>query len=227
MFTNVFFIFVGTFFFHLCCQRRGSLLVCIVQTTFTYREGNGTQHNLKINTSVHEHWTVNSREKKKPTDRKTDKPNQHSCSTQSTSLTALTDKLRLKVCHVMRQTKEQVVKVIWQQAASPPHMDDSTAFARLRQSAPPCFLGPTRVQIPNGISIGSAVFAGLTAVTDRPTDRLHYSICNNRPHYVRSTAMQRTSLSRTWWKDDTLNGCSTVQKIVIEFLPRDAMLARY
>jgi len=26
-----------------------------------------------------------------------------------------------------------------------------------------CFLGPTRVQIPNGISIGSAVFAQLTA----------------------------------------------------------------
>ena len=132
MFTNVFFYFCGNVFFHLCCQRRGSLLVCIVQTTFTYREGNGTQHNLKINTSVNEHWTVNSREKKKPTDRKTDKPNQHSCSTQSTSLTALTDKLRLKVCHVMRQTKEQVVKVIWQQAASPPHMDGSMASARWR-----------------------------------------------------------------------------------------------
>ena len=32
-----------------------------------------------------------------------------------------------------------------------------------------CFLGPTRVQIPNGISVGSAVFAGLTS--DRLTDR--------------------------------------------------------
>jgi len=34
-----------------------------------------------------------------------------------------------------------------------------------------CFLGPTRVHIPNGISIGSAVFARLTIVTDRQTDR--------------------------------------------------------
>jgi len=33
-----------------------------------------------------------------------------------------------------------------------------------------CFLGPTRVHNPNGISIGSSIFAGLTSVTDRPTD---------------------------------------------------------
>jgi len=33
------------------------------------------------------------------------------------------------------------------------------------------FLWPTQVHNPNGISIGSFVFAGLTSVTDRPTDR--------------------------------------------------------
>jgi len=33
------------------------------------------------------------------------------------------------------------------------------------------FPGPTRVLNPNGISIGSAVFAGLTCVTDRQADR--------------------------------------------------------
>ena len=36
----------------------------------------------------------------------------------------------------------------------------------------PCntwFLGPTRVLNPNGISIGAAVFAGLTSVTVRQT----------------------------------------------------------
>jgi len=33
------------------------------------------------------------------------------------------------------------------------------------------FLGPTRVRNPNGIWIGSAVFVGLTIVTDGPTDR--------------------------------------------------------
>jgi len=43
------------------------------------------------------------------------------------------------------------------------------------------FPGPTRVLNPNGISIGSAVFAELTSVTD-PTDRPHYSVGNNRPH---------------------------------------------
>jgi len=34
-----------------------------------------------------------------------------------------------------------------------------------------CFLRPTRVHNPNRISIGSAVFSGLTIVADRPTDR--------------------------------------------------------
>jgi len=41
-------------------------------------------------------------------------------------------------------------------------------FSGIRQAAPlctplPCFLGSTLVQIPNGMSIGSAVFAQLTA----------------------------------------------------------------
>ena len=45
------------------------------------------------------------------------------------------------------------------------------------------FLEPTRVLNPNGISIGSAVLAGLTTVTDRPDRQttLQYSVCN-RPH---------------------------------------------
>jgi len=47
-------------------------------------------------------------------------------------------------------------------------------------------LGPcTRVLKPNGISIGSAFFSGLTIVTDRPTDRPRYSVSNNRPHLLR------------------------------------------
>ena len=36
--------------------------------------------------------------------------------------------------------------------------------------------GPTRVLNPNGISIGSAVFAGLTDVTDRQTDHTSWSV---------------------------------------------------
>ena len=44
------------------------------------------------------------------------------------------------------------------------------------------FPGPTRVLNPNGISIGSAILAGLTSVTDRQTDRqTRYSVGNNRP----------------------------------------------
>jgi len=54
------------------------------------------------------------------------------------------------------------------------NMDGSVAFNRWHQCATPFntgFLGPTRVHMPNGILIGSAVFAGLTIVTCRPTDR--------------------------------------------------------
>ena len=44
------------------------------------------------------------------------------------------------------------------------------------------FPGLTRVLNPNGILIGAAVFAGLTSVTDRPTDTPRYSVGNNMPH---------------------------------------------
>ena len=56
--------------------------------------------------------------------------------------------------------------------------------------------GPSRVLNAKSISIWAAVFAELTSVTDRPADRPHYSIGNNRPHgiYVRSTVM----LPKNW-----------------------------
>ena len=44
------------------------------------------------------------------------------------------------------------------------------------------FPWPTRVLNPNTISIGSAIFAGLSSVIDWPTDRPRYSVTNNRPH---------------------------------------------
>ena len=52
------------------------------------------------------------------------------------------------------------------------------------------FLGPIQAHNPNGISIGSAVFAGLTTVTDRQTDRPRYSVGKMDHIYVRSTAMR-------------------------------------
>ena len=51
------------------------------------------------------------------------------------------------------------------------------------------FFGPTRVLNPNGISIGSAVFAELITVTDRQTTLL-YSVCHNLYVGLRSTAMR-------------------------------------
>jgi len=51
------------------------------------------------------------------------------------------------------------------------------------------FLWPTRVLNPNGISIGAAVFAGLTSVTDRPTDHATRSVTIDYI-YIRSTAMR-------------------------------------
>ena len=50
---------------------------------------------------------------------------------------------------------------------------------------PTWFLGPTRALNPNGISIGEAVFAELTSVTDRQTTL--YSVGNNRPHIRKLT----------------------------------------
>jgi len=64
------------------------------------------------------------------------------------------------------------------------------------------FPGPTRVLNPNGISIDSAIFAGLTSVTDRQTaDHVTQSVGllgNNRPHLrrLRSTAMRPKILNK-------------------------------
>ena len=59
-------------------------------------------------------------------------------------------------------------------------------------SGPPSntwFPGPTRVLNPNGISIASGVFAGLTSVTDRHTDRQ-----TDRPRFTRSVTIDRIYL---------------------------------
>ena len=51
------------------------------------------------------------------------------------------------------------------------------------------FPGLTGVLNPNGILIGSAILAGLTNVTDRPTDHATRSVRIDRI-YIRSTAMR-------------------------------------
>ena len=59
-------------------------------------------------------------------------------------------------------------------------------------------LGRSQVLDLNGISIGSAVFAGLTSVTDRPTDRqtdhATRSLTIDRI-YVRSTTMRSNNFA--------------------------------
>jgi len=74
------------------------------------------------------------------------------------------------------------------------------------------FLGPTEVLNPHGISIGSAVFAGLGTVTGRHTDRLtdrqtdhatlSVTIGRNPPHLrrLRSTTMQPNNVVKTYLK---------------------------
>ena len=69
-------------------------------------------------------------------------------------------------------------------------------FNRIRQVATiftqcnTCFLGPTRVHSPNGIEIRSAVFAGLTIVTDRQTFHATPSVTMPHLHRYRSTTMR-------------------------------------
>jgi len=72
-------------------------------------------------------------------------------------------------------------------------------------------LGPPDSTNPNGISIGSAVFAGLSSVTDRPTHRVTDHVCNNRPHlHIGSTAKRHNN-----------GGCRTAipQPVKNELLP--------
>jgi len=49
-------------------------------------------------------------------------------------------------------------------------------------SEPTWFFGPIRILNPNGMSIGWAVSAGLTSLTDRPKDRPRYLVGSNRLH---------------------------------------------
>jgi len=82
------------------------------------------------------------------------------------------------------------------------------------ESGPPSntwFLGPTRVLNPNGIAIGSAVFVGLTAVTDRrQTDHATQSVTIHLCVVLQcgliiqcmTSGQRRTGRPRTRWKDN-------------------------
>jgi len=82
-----------------------------------------------------------------------------------------------------------------QTCPGPAPLSSSKLFIHMWGSGPPSntwFLRSTWVHIPNGNSISLAIFARLTVITGRPTDRPCYSVCTNRPHLA-SAAMQPTN----------------------------------
>ena len=62
-----------------------------------------------------------------------------------------------------------------------------------------CFLGPIRLNFSNGISIGYAVFAGLTIVGDRPTDRPRYSVCSSGPLLANTATWPNHNVSKIYF----------------------------
>jgi len=72
-------------------------------------------------------------------------------------------------------------------APSPSKLPPPVGWSEPRSNT--LFSGPSWVLNPNGILMGSAVFAGLTSVTDRPTDHATRSVTMCRI-YIRSTAIQ-------------------------------------
>jgi len=98
-------------------------------------------------------------------------------------------------------TAESPYTLQW--ALSPVNIRDSRGWIWTPSNT--WFPGPTRINIPNGIFIGSAVFAGLTTVTDRQTDHAYTPsvglTIGPRPH-LRSTAMRPNNIFRNsvnWW----------------------------
>jgi len=64
-------------------------------------------------------------------------------------------------------------------------------------------LGPSEPTNPNGISIGSAIFAGLTSVTGRSRDHTIRSVTICRI-YVRSSAMQPNNIAKSDLSNKTI-----------------------
>jgi len=75
--------------------------------------------------------------------------------------------------HAPLQTWSQSVPILY--APFPPQ-NCPFPWRNLDPTSNTWFLGPTQVLNPNGISIGSAVFAGLTSVTDWQPDHATWSV---------------------------------------------------
>jgi len=105
----------------------------------------------------------------------------------------------MHTCKNLRENK-QVVKVIWHKGTSPLQTNGSIVFSRWwcqwQIWLNLCFLWPTRVHIPNGKSIGSAVFtarrsyasAVLLVLILSVWLSIHLSVCHTRSLWL----IQRT-----------------------------------
>jgi len=84
-------------------------------------------------------------------------------------------------CHFLLHTHCSCDPHCFSVARQPPKL-----LLSLERSGPPFstwFLWPTRIITHlNCIAIGSAVFVGLTNVSDRHADEMCYSVCSKRPH---------------------------------------------
>jgi len=69
-------------------------------------------------------------------------------------------------------------------------------------------LGP-RVHTPNNISISW----GLTNVTDQQTDRIRYSVCNNRLHLHSTTMWPKNSMNNERVESKPITALATIRKI--------------
>ena len=76
------------------------------------------------------------------------------------------------------------------------------------------FLGLTRVLNPNGISIGAAVFAGLTSVTDRPTDHATRSVTTAASTYVVLRCGLKKNSNFSLGEKSVLNSTRTTHKVI-------------
>ena len=86
---------------------------------------------------------------------------------------------------------------------------------RIWTSSNTWFLGPTRVINLNSISTGSAVFARLTTVTDRPTDHTTRSITTGRM-YVRRTTLRPKKLQGQGCSQIVLQHVALISKYIVE-----------
>jgi len=113
------------------------------------------------------------------------------------------------------KARKLLLKNCWSCSFSQPFPMQITVFTskltlRMWWSGPSSntwFLWSTRVHIPNGFLICSAVFAGFTVATDQPTDRQTetpwYSVCNNRPRLHCSEMQPNNKLCNIVVKDGT------------------------